>query len=106
MWPKIKQIAKRSSPQESLDRGAKDRLNKRYLSPEQFFEALVAIDNTVILFIDTMAPADVPRYRVYCRGMCVLVSHMEGASEVLRDATKRGKKLCGVASEVNQFCCL
>ncbi len=37
--------------------------------------------------------------------MC-LVSHMEGASEVLRDATKRGEKLCGVASEVNQFCCL
>ena len=92
--------------QESLDRDAKDRLNKRYPSPEQFFEALVAIDKTVILFIDTMAPADVPRYRVYCRGRCQLVSHMEGASEVLRDATKRGEKLCGVAAQVNHFCCL
>jgi hypothetical protein len=31
---------------------------------------------------------------------------MEDASVVLRDATKRGEKLCGVASKVNQFCCL
>jgi hypothetical protein len=92
--------------QDSLDRGAKDRLNKRYTPPNQFFEALVAIDKMSILLIDSTAAADVPRYRVYSRGRCILASHMERATEVLRDAQKRGDTICGLASEATQFCCL
>jgi hypothetical protein len=92
--------------QQSLDRGTTDKLNKRYTPPEHFFEALAAIDEMVILIIDTTDTEDLPRYRVHSRGRCLFATHMESAANVLREAKNQGYKICGVASKANQYCCL
>ncbi len=72
--------------QDALRRGRANKLNRRYTYPEQFFEALVAIDTMVVLYIDTMAEGEGNdlRYRVYCRDQCLLTNQMETATSLLR----------------------
>ncbi len=90
----------------SLRREGANRLNKRYPVPEQFFEALVSIDEMALLFIDTMAAANCTRYRVYCREGCVLTNQMDVVTGILCKCKERGLKIRGVACANKHFCSL
>ena len=89
--------------QDALRRGRANKLNRRYTYPEQFFEALVGIDTMVILYIDTMAEGNDPRYRVYCRDKCLLTNQMETVTSLLCGAMQRSIKICGVAGKNMHF---
>lgn len=90
----------------SLRREGANRLNKRYPVPEQFFEALVSVDDIALLYIDTMAEANCTRYRVYCRERCVLTNQMEVVTGILCESKQRGLKIRGVACAKKHFCSL
>jgi hypothetical protein len=90
----------------SLRREGANRLNKRYPVPEQFFEALVSVDEMALVFIDTMAAVNCTRYRVYCRERCVLTNQMEVVTGILRESKEKGFKIRGVACGNKHFCCL
>ena len=92
--------------QDVLIRGTSDRLSRRYNPPEEFLEALVAIDNLIILFIDTMAAEDAPRYKVYCRDRCLVTNRVELVSELLRDARAASITIRGIAYGNTQYCSL
>ena len=92
--------------QDAFKRGRANKLNRRYNYPEQFFEALVAIDAMTILCIDTMAEANDPRYRVYCKDQCLLTNNMETVTCLLRGSRQHGIKIRGVAEQNKHFCSL
>jgi hypothetical protein len=72
----------------------------------EFLEALVAIDNLIILFINTMAAEDAPRYKVYCRDRCLVTNRVELVSELLRDARAASITIRGIAYGNTQYCSL
>ncbi len=89
-----------------LRREGANRLYKRYPVPEQFFEALVSVDEMALLYIDTMPVANCTRYRVYCKERCILTNQKDVVTGILCVSKQRGLKIRGIACANKHFCSL
>jgi hypothetical protein len=63
-------------------------------------------DNVFTECIDTMAEANDPRYRVYCKDQCLLTNNMETVTCLLSGSRQHGIKIRGVAELNKHFCSL
>jgi hypothetical protein len=92
--------------QDALHYSKKFHLNKRYVSPETFFESLAIIDSMCILLINTMSDKHAPRYRVYNEEGSIEFNNMQDVSRYMSETKRHNVKIRGLAFRNLQFCSL